>query len=136
LLAAGALALAAPRALGQSARAPRRVGIAFHSNPDSARPYLDAFVQGMNEQGWRLERDYVLEARYAQGQSDRYPAIMGELLLARAEVIVVGPNTGVQAAKALRADRQHEDRAGARPRHPEIGPGARRPTDRVAAIAA
>jgi putative ABC transport system substrate-binding protein len=99
LLATGALALLAPRALGQAARAPRRVGIAFHSTPDSARPYLDAFVQGMDEQSWRLERDYVVEARYAQGRSDRYPGIMGELLRAGVEVIVVGPNTGVQAAK-------------------------------------
>lgn len=99
LLAAGAALLAAPRALSQAAKRRRRVGIAFNGNPDSARPYLDAFVQGMEEQGWRVERDYAIEARYAQGRNDRYPAIMTELLRAGSEVIVVGPNTGVQAAK-------------------------------------
>ena len=59
-----------------------------------------AFAQGMQDHGHRLDRDYVLEARYAQGRNDRYPALMAELLQARVDVIVVGPNTGVQAAKA------------------------------------
>jgi putative ABC transport system substrate-binding protein len=99
LLAAGAALLAAPRALAQPAKRLRRVGIAFNGNPDSAKPYLDALVRGMDEHGWRLERDYAVEARYAQGRSERYPAMMEELLRAGSEIIVVGPNTGVQAAK-------------------------------------
>lgn len=98
LLGIGA-ALVAPMARGQSATRVRRVGIAFHSNPDAAKPYADAFVQGMQDHGHRLDHDFALVARYAQGRSDRYPAVMTELLDARVEVIVVGPNTGVQAAK-------------------------------------
>jgi putative ABC transport system substrate-binding protein len=94
-----AAALAAPLVSGQAAKRLRRVAIAFNSNPESAKPYRDAFVQGMDEQGYALNRDYALEAGYAQGRNDRYPAIMGELLRENSEVIVVGPNTGVQAAK-------------------------------------
>jgi putative tryptophan/tyrosine transport system substrate-binding protein len=85
---------------GQAGKGLRRVGIAFNSNPESAKPYLDAFVQGMREHGYGVDRDYSLELRYAQGRNDRYPAMMGELLRANSEVIVVGPNTGVEAAKA------------------------------------
>lgn len=92
-------AVVAPPGLAQPGRRPARIGLAFNSNPDSARPYAEAFVQGMGEHGQRLDRDYAVEARYAQGRNERYPAIMRELLDAGVEVIVVGPNTGVQAAK-------------------------------------
>jgi putative ABC transport system substrate-binding protein len=95
-----AAAMAAPPMFGQMGRGPRRVGIAFNGNPEGAKPYLDAFVQGMDEQRYGLNRDYSLELRYALGRNDRYPAMMGELLRANSEVIVVGPNTGVEAAKA------------------------------------
>ena len=100
LLVGIAAATVARLVFGQVGKRLRRVGIAFNSNPESAKPYLDAFVQGMDENGFRLSRDYSLEARYALGRNDRYPAMMGELLRANSEVIVVGPNTGVEAAKA------------------------------------
>jgi putative tryptophan/tyrosine transport system substrate-binding protein len=100
LLVGHVAATATPPIFGQAGRGLRRVGIAFNSNPESAKPYLDAFVQGMNEKGYGVNRDYSLEVRYAQGRNDRYAAIMGEILRANTEVIVVGPNTGVQAAKA------------------------------------
>lgn len=98
-----AAAVAAPTVFAQAARRPRRVGIAFNGNAEVAKPYLDAFVRGMDDQGYARDRDYALEARYALGRNDRYPAMMGELLRAGSEVIVVGPNTGVEAAKAATA---------------------------------
>jgi putative ABC transport system substrate-binding protein len=100
LLVGIAAAVAAPTVFAQAARRSRRVGVAFNGNSEGAKPYLDAFVLGMDEQGYRLNRDYALEVRYALGRNDRYPAMMGELLRADSEVIVVGPNTGVEAAKA------------------------------------
>ena len=77
--------------------------MAFNGNPEGTKPYLDAFVRGMSEQGFTLDRDYALEVRHAQGRSDRYPAILGELLAADAEAIVVAGNTIIQAAKAATA---------------------------------
>ena len=74
-----AAAMAAPRVFGQTGKRRPRVGIAFNSNPESAKPYLDAFVLGMDEKGYVFNRDYALEMRYAQGRNDRYPALMGEL---------------------------------------------------------
>ena len=100
LLVGLAAAMAAPPIIGQAGKGRRRVGIAFNSNPESAKPYLDAFVRGMDEQKYALNRDYVLATRYALGRNDRYPGIMDELLRANSEVIVVGPNSGVEAAKA------------------------------------
>lgn len=100
LLVGLAAAMAAPPMFGQAGRGLHRVGIAFNSNPESAKPYLDAFVLGMDEKGYRFDREYALEIRYAQGRNDRYPAMMSDLLRANSEVILVGPNTGVEAAKA------------------------------------
>jgi putative ABC transport system substrate-binding protein len=103
LLVGIAAALAVPSVFGQTAKRLHRVGIAFNGNPEGTKPYLDAFVGGMSEQGFRVDRDYTLELRYAQGRSDRYPAILGELLGANSEAIVVAGNTIIQAAKAATA---------------------------------
>ena len=94
-----ATAMVAPPLFGQAERRVRRVGVAFNSNPTLAKPYLDAFVRGMAEGQYRLDRDYVLDVRYAHGTNDRYPAIMRDLLNAGVEVIVAGGNTSVAAAK-------------------------------------
>jgi putative tryptophan/tyrosine transport system substrate-binding protein len=95
-----AAAMGVPSTFGQTARASRRVGIAFSGTPEGAKPYLDAFVRGMDEQGYVLDRSYALELRYALGRSDRYPAMLAELLAADSEVIVVTGNTIAQAARA------------------------------------
>ena len=87
---------------GQTAKRAWRVGIAFNSDPIAAKPYLDAFVQGMARNGYRVD-EYVVEARYAEGRNDRYPAIVRELLRAGCDVLVAGPNTAVHAAKSATA---------------------------------
>jgi len=89
-----------PQGLAQAGNRIRRVGIAFSSDPQTSRPYLDALVRGLEARGYRLDRDCVVEVRYAQGRPERYPAIIGELLAAGADVIVVGANSSVLAAKA------------------------------------
>ena len=103
LLVGLAAAMAAPPMFGQAAKGLRRACIAFNGHPEGAKPYLDAFVRGMDEQRYGLNRDYALEVRYAQGRSDRYTAIIGELLGAHCEVIVVVGNTAIQVAKTATA---------------------------------
>ena len=93
-------ALAMPRVFAQEVKQLRRVGMTFNSNPEQAKPYLEAFVQGMEEHGLRLERDYVVYARYAQGRPERFPTLIAELLAARAEVLVVNANSTTHVAKA------------------------------------
>jgi len=95
-----AATLAAPGALAQTGKAPRRVGVVFSTDPHTSRPYVDALADGIEQHGHRRERDYVLEVRHAEGRPERYPALVRELLDAHAEVIVVGANSSVLAAKA------------------------------------
>jgi putative ABC transport system substrate-binding protein len=92
--------LAAPRALAQTGTTPRRVGVVFSTDPPTSRPYLDALARGLEQHGYRRERDYVFEVRHAEGRPERYPALVRELLDARVEVFVVGGNSSVLAAKA------------------------------------
>ncbi len=84
----------------QPTRTLRRVGVVFSTDPQTSRPYLDALVGGVEQRGYRRERDFVVEVRHAEGRPERYPALVRELLDARAEVIVVGANSSVLAAKA------------------------------------
>jgi putative ABC transport system substrate-binding protein len=100
LLQGVAAAAATPRALAQPGKAVRRVGVVFSTDPQTSRPYLDALAKGLDEHGYRRERDYVFEVRHAEGRPESYPALVRELLDARAEVIVVGGNSSVLAAKA------------------------------------
>jgi putative ABC transport system substrate-binding protein len=78
----------------------RRVGIVFSTDPPTSRRYLDALASGLEQHGYRLDRDYVVDVRYAEGRPERYPGLVRELLDARAEVLVVGANSSVLAAKA------------------------------------
>lgn len=92
--------LATATVWSQTTRRPRRVGLTFSSDPEMSRPYLDAFVRGMHEQGMNLERDYVVEVRHALGRADRFPIMIAELLSADVDVLVVGANSAAWAAKS------------------------------------
>jgi putative ABC transport system substrate-binding protein len=100
LVLAGCAALVAPPGAGQPTRV-RRVGVAFNSDAEGARRYVDALAEGLAERGFRVGPDCILEARYAEGRNERYAPIMAELARLPVDVIVVGPNTGVAAAKAV-----------------------------------
>jgi putative ABC transport system substrate-binding protein len=96
-----AATLAIPRALAQPGKGARRVGVVFATDPQTSRRYLDALAKGLEEHGRRRDRDYAFEVRHAEGRPERYPALVRELLDARAEVIVVGANSSVLAAKSV-----------------------------------
>ena len=94
------LAIWGPVALAQPGGKARRVGIVFSTDPRTSAPYLDALARGLEQHGYRRDRDFVVDVRHAEGRPERYPALVRELLDARAEVLVVGANSGVIAAKA------------------------------------
>jgi putative tryptophan/tyrosine transport system substrate-binding protein len=56
---------------------------------DPARAlYLDGFRQGMREHGWIEGRHYELDARAAEGQAERLPALIAELVRREPDVLV------------------------------------------------
>ena len=61
---------------------------------------LPAFNEGMAAQGWRLNTQFVVEARFAEGRLERLPALAQEIAAKRAAVIVVNTVTAAGAAMA------------------------------------
>jgi len=59
----------------------------------------DAFGQAMRELGYVEGRNLVIEARFARGQPDRFPALAAELVDAKVDVIVTSSTQASLAAK-------------------------------------
>jgi putative ABC transport system substrate-binding protein len=96
----GAALIAYP--LGASAQQPLpdrspRVGVLLgFANQPTARPYLR---DALSEQGWVVNRNIILEARYANGQLDRLPALASELVALGLEMIVAVGDPAIRAAR-------------------------------------
>lgn len=60
---------------------------------------LEAFRQGLRELGWVEGRNLLIEYRYAEGQSDRLPALADELVRLKVDLIVASPTPSALAAK-------------------------------------
>ncbi len=73
------------------------------ANDPSQAARLAAFHQGMRELGYRLGRDYSLEAKSADGRNERYPALAAELVASRVDVIVAPGTTSALAAQRATA---------------------------------
>jgi len=66
------------------------------SNPDA---YYDAFVQGMRELGYVEGKNLGIEWRFADGKSERLPALAAELVRMKVELIATHGTPGTQAAQ-------------------------------------
>jgi putative ABC transport system substrate-binding protein len=79
-----------------------RIGVLL---PDSlpslsqADPLLDAFRQGLRHHGYFEGQNLVIERRYAEGQPERFPNLVAELVWINADVIVTSGAPAAQAAK-------------------------------------
>ncbi len=74
-----------------------RLGI-LSGGPATARP-IEAFRQGLRELGWIEGRNIVIEQRFADGRTDRLPALAAELIALKVDVIAAGPTPPAVAAK-------------------------------------
>jgi putative ABC transport system substrate-binding protein len=61
--------------------------------------FLDAFRQGMREHGYVDGQNMILEARWADGRSERFPELVGELIRLKTGVIVTVSLGAALAAK-------------------------------------
>src|SRR5215471_1349255 len=57
-----------------------------------------AFRQGLSERGWIEGKNIIIEYRQAEGQLERFPALAGELVRLKVDLIVAVSSLGVQAA--------------------------------------
>jgi len=61
--------------------------------------FLGAFRQGLREHGYIDGQNLTLEERWAEGQSERFPALIGELVRLKARVILTVSLPAALAAK-------------------------------------
>ena len=101
LIAASTAVVAAP--FGLRAQPPRvaRIGVLCTlppSNPIGA-PAWKAFYAELKARGWEQGRNLVVEGRYIEGHTEKYPIFAGELVSAGVEVIVTDQSQGVDALR-------------------------------------
>jgi len=92
--------LAAPRAAGaQQAGRQRRIGYLDLGSESRNKPYLDALRQGLRDLGWVEGQSIAIEARFADGKTDRLPTLAAELVHRKMDVIATSHTAAALAAK-------------------------------------
>jgi putative ABC transport system substrate-binding protein len=76
------------------------VGFLSQASADGYRPMLDAFRQGLQEAGYVEGRNVAIEYSWAEGRTDRLPAMVAELVRRQVAVIAATTTPAALAAKA------------------------------------
>jgi putative ABC transport system substrate-binding protein len=77
----------------------RRIGYLDQGTAAGDRPYTDALRQGLRSLGWIEGENFRIDERFADGKTDRLPALAAELVAAGVEVIVTWSTPAALAAK-------------------------------------
>ena len=86
----------------QPGRTPR-IGF-LHAGSMSVRlPHIEAFRQGLREHGYIEGKNIAIEVRFAEGELDRLPNLVADLLALKVDVIAAGTTRAMLAAKKATA---------------------------------
>jgi putative tryptophan/tyrosine transport system substrate-binding protein len=100
LLMGGAMTAAGP--LRAQQKAMPVIGFLNVTSPGQLAPYLAAFRQGLGGAGYVEGQNATIEYRWAEGQSDRLPALAADLVLQKVDVITstgaIAPALAVKSA--------------------------------------
>ena len=76
-----------------------RIGYLDQGSAAGNRPYFEACRQGLRDLGWSEGQTITVEARFAEGTTDRLPVLAAELVRLKMDVIVTWTTPGALAAK-------------------------------------
>jgi putative ABC transport system substrate-binding protein len=95
------LALCFPVQAQQSERLPRIGYLSRAAKPTAENPDLkaEAFRQGLRDLGYLEGKNIYIEFRYAEGNGQRFPSFLAELIELRVDVLVSGTIQAIRAAK-------------------------------------
>jgi len=92
--------LAVPCAIeAQQTEKVRRIGFISLNSAEIAGRQLVAFRQVLRERGWVDGQNVVIESRFAEGNVDRVPVLVAELIQLKVDVILTGASVATWAAK-------------------------------------
>src|SRR5262245_6427389 len=98
-----AVVLLACAVIAEAQQGPKvyRIGHLMSGSPDrgSAR-LLNAFRQGMGDFGYIEGKDFLIEARWGEGDDGRLPALANDLVRLNVNIIVAAPTPPALAAQA------------------------------------
>src|SRR5436309_1750535 len=85
----------------QPGKVPRIGYLTISYPPTMARPtpLREAFLQGLRELGYVEGKNILIEYRYAEGKSERFPDLAAELVRLKVDIIVANVTAGALAAK-------------------------------------
>src|SRR5262245_57177201 len=92
------LAVAVTAEAQQHKRTPR-IGYFIAASPSADAARYEAFRQSLRELGYVEGKNIVIESRNAEGKSDRFPALVAELVRLKVDVIVTSGANTTRAAK-------------------------------------
>jgi putative ABC transport system substrate-binding protein len=97
------LILAAPVAAEAQAARSHRIGFLGNSTEALEANLVKPFREGLRDLGYVEGQNLHIEYRWANGQYDRFPALIGELLAQRVEVLVTAGTPATLAVKKATA---------------------------------
>jgi len=77
-----------------------KIGVLLGTNPSTAAPYDEAFRGGLRDLGYIDGDNVIIVARYAQGDTTRYPALLHELIALKVDVLFVAARAIFAAKEA------------------------------------
>ena len=90
--------LAAPLAVEAQQARVARIGYLSLLSASADAANVDAFRQGLHDHGYVNGQNALIEARYAEGASERLPAFAAELVRLKVDVVVASTTVAVRAA--------------------------------------
>src|SRR4030095_3270690 len=83
----------------QQAKKIPQIGVLFAATPSANSQRIEAFRQGLRERGYAEGKDVLIEQRYADGNLDRLPALAGDLVHLKVDVLVSASSAGTRSLK-------------------------------------
>jgi putative ABC transport system substrate-binding protein len=104
MLMAVILTLGVPVAPAQTQQAARIPRVGFLAPQGRSLPLFEAFQKGLAELGYVEGRNVVIESRFAEGQLERLPELVAELIRLKVDVLAVTGAVTARAAKKAVTD--------------------------------
>ena len=96
----GSAAAALPLPLRAQQRTMPVIGLVGSATARQWAPFVAAFIEGLRETGFAEGRNVAIEYRWAEGQFDRLPALVADLIQRQVSVIAALTTPAAVAAKA------------------------------------